>query len=435
MNKQRVFRLLVSVATFSFLAQECNGAAVGKKMDQFVNAYANTGWFMGSVLVAKTGHELLSKGYGYADLEWRIPNLPRTRFQLASVTKQFTAASILLLEDRGKLRTNDPIRKYFPSMPVGWGEITIYHLLTHTSSIPDDAVDYDPSRPDPLLFRDQPIAFHPGEKWAYSNGGYIVLGVLLERISGQRYGDFIRENIFRPLGMNDSGLDSNVAIIPNRASGYWPRLSGPENAERPNLALGFSAGSLYSTTQDLLRWEEGLFGGKLLTRESLTKMTTPFKEDYACGLYVRRTKGRLLIEHDGNNIGFNTHLAYYPDEKLAVVILGNLNTGVTKTMADSLAALAQGNGSVVWAPKKITVPAGMLSRYVGSYSFSNSNLEVRLENGELTGQFTGGVRFPIFPESETRFYTRKSDLALEFTIDGQSVTQHQNERDLKGQRK
>ena len=435
MNKHFVFRLVASMATFTFLSQVCNAEAVGKRLDQFVNSYADAGWFMGAVLVAKPGHVFLSKGYGYANLEWRLPNSPTTRFQLASVTKQFTAASILLLEDRGKLRTDDPIRKYLPFIPANWGEMTIYHLLTHTSGIPDDAVDYDPSRPDPLVFHDQPTGVHPGEKWAYSNTGYIVLGYLIERVSGQAYADFIRESIFRPLAMTDSGLDSNVAVIPRRASGYRPRLSGPENAERPNLALGFSAGSIYSTTQDLLRWENGLFGGKVLTQESLRKMITPFKADYAYGLYVRRVNGRLLIEHDGNNIGFNTHLAYYPEEKLAVVILGNLNTGVTKKMVDSLADLVHGSGSVVWAPKKITVPSGVLSRYVGIYSFSNSTLEVRLENRELTGQFTGGARFPLFPESATRFYTRKSDLAFEFAKDSQTVTQYQNEKKLEGQRK
>jgi hypothetical protein len=144
----------------------------------------------------------------------------------------------------------------------------------------------------------------------------------------------------------------------------------------------------------------------------------------------------LRIEHDGNNIGFNTHLAYYPEDRLAVIILGNLNTAVTKRMADSLAALVDGSGNVVWAPKEIPLPLQILSRYVGIYGFSNSNLEVRLENNQLTAQFTGGTKFPIFPESETRFYTRKSDLAFEFSKsdkdDSPSVTQYQNGNELKG---
>jgi CubicO group peptidase (beta-lactamase class C family) len=438
-QEHRLLTFLVSATITTFLVQPCNAQALSARMDQLVQSYADAGWFMGSVLVSKRGDHLLSKGYGQANLEWTIPNSPTTRFQLASITKQFTAASILLLEERGKLKTADSVRKYLPFAPAAWDGITVYDLLTHTSGISDDAVHYDPSRRNRLILRDEPTQFKPGEKWAYSNQGYIVLGYLLETISGYTYADFVHENIFRPLGMNDSGLDSNVAIIPRRASGYWPRLRGPENAERPNLALGFSAGSVYSTTQDLLRWEEGLFGGKVLTPASLHKMVTPYKADYGCGLYVKEEKGRLRIEHDGNNIGFNTQLTYFPEDKLVVIVLGNLNTGITKTMADSLAALVDGHGDVVWAPKAISLPPEILSRYVGMYGFPTSNLDVRLENNQLVAQFTGGTKFPIFAESATRFYTRKSDLAFEFlktdTGASQSVTQYQNGKPLNGQRK
>lgn len=439
MNKQRLLRFLMSAIVFTFIVQSCNAQALSVRLHQLVNSYVDTGWFMGSILVARDGKVLLNKGYGYANLEWKIPNSSTTRFQLASITKQFTAASILLLEDRGKLKTDDSVRKYIPSAPASWNEITIYNLLTHTSGIVDDAVDYEPGRPDRLVFRDRPTNFKPGERWSYSNVGYIVLGCLLERISGQTYADFVQKNIFRRLAMNDSGLDSNVAIIPRRASGYWPRLNGPENAERPNLALGFSAGSLYSTTQDLLRWEEGLFGGKVLTPASLQKMITPFKGDYACGLYVKRVNARLVIEHDGNNIGFNTHLAYYPEDKLAVIILGNLNNAVTRTITDSLAAVVHGSRSVVWAPKEISLPLEVFARYAGTYNFSKYNLEIRRGSTHLTAQFTSGLEFPIFAESETRFYTRKSDLKFEFSKNDRGefefVTQWQNGKEVKGQRK
>jgi CubicO group peptidase (beta-lactamase class C family) len=169
-----------------------------------------------------------------------------------------------------------------------------------------------------------------------------VLGYLLERIVGQSYESFVQENLFKPLGMNDSGMFSYVTVIARRASGYWPGRNGIENAERPDFRMGFSSGSLYSTTEDLLRWEEGLFGGKLLSATSLHKMITPFKGDYACGLYVRRVNGHLMIEHDGNNIGFNSHMVYYPEQSIAVIVLANLNGTVTSEIARALAALAQG---------------------------------------------------------------------------------------------
>ena len=175
--------------------------------------------FMGSVLVAKDGKVVFSKSYGMADLEWNVPNSPTTRFNIASMTKQFTAASILLLEDRGKLKTDDLVKKYLPDAPSSWDKITIYHLLTHTSGIPDDAAKYEPGTPDKLVFNDRPLSFQPGEQWAYTNLGYIVLGYLLERISGQTYEGFVQENIFRPLG--DERLGNVLLCDCHSATCVW----------------------------------------------------------------------------------------------------------------------------------------------------------------------------------------------------------------------
>jgi CubicO group peptidase (beta-lactamase class C family) len=321
-----------------------------------VQPYVDAQMFMGSVLVAKEGKSVFNRAYGMANLEWSVPNSPATRFNIASLTKQFTAAAILLLEDRGKLKTDDLVKKFLPDAPASWDKITIYHLLTHTAGISDNAAKYIPGTPDKLDFNDQPLNFHPGERWAYSNLGYIVLGYLLERISGQTYLEFVEQNIFRPLGMNDSGMFSFSTVIPRRASGYWPRNNGIENADHFDARLGFSAGSLYSTTEDLLRWENGLFGGRLLSPASLHKMITPFKSDYGCGLYIKRNNGRLMFEHDGNNIGFNSEMAYYPDEKIAVIVLANLNGTVTGEIARALAAVARGETPPIPSiQKKITL--------------------------------------------------------------------------------
>ncbi len=174
-------------------------------------------------------------------------------------------------------------------------------------------------------FRDKPLDFQPGEKWSYSNSGYVLLGYLLEKASGESYEKFVQENIFGPLGMKDSGYDSNSAVIPRRAAGYARSKNGPVNAGFIHMSIPFSAGALYSTTEDLLRWEQGLFGGKVLSAASLTKMTTPFKNDYACGVGVRTVNGHKVIDHGGGIEGFNTFLAYYPEDKLTAVALGNLN--------------------------------------------------------------------------------------------------------------
>jgi len=393
-----------------------SSAQAPDRFQQVVQPYVDAQMFMGSVLVAKNGKAIFSKSYGMADLEWNVPNSSTTRFNIASMTKQFTAASILLLEDRSKLKTDDLVKKYLPDAPASWDKITIYHLLTHTSGIADDAAKYEPGPPEKLLFRDVPLKSQPGEQWAYTNLGYIVLGYLLEKISGQSYEEFVQQNIFKPLGMNDSGLTSFVTVIPRRATGYWPGNNGIENADRPDPRFGFSAGALYSTTEDLLRWEEGLFAGKLLTPASLRKMTTPFKSDYACGLHVNRADGHLRIEHDGNNIGFNSDMAYYPEERVAVIVLANLNGTVTGEMTKALAAVAHGEPPPSPSVHKaIPVPKEVLARYAGTYQFPRYTLEMAPERDHLLVKYDNGGTLAIFPESETKFFSKPWPVEFEFS--------------------
>jgi len=399
------------------LACDSSAQVPGERLGRVVQPYVDAQMFMGSVLVAKDGKILFSKSYGMADLEWNVPNSPATRFNIASMTKQFTAASILLLEDRGKLKTDDLVKKYLLDAPASWDKITIYHLLTHTSGISGDAAKYEPGASDKLVFSDRPLDFQPGEQWAYTNLGYIVLGYLVERISGQTYEDFIRENIFKPLRMNDSGLMSFVTVIPRRASGYWPGNNGLENADRSfDTRLGFSSGSLYSSTEDLLRWEEGLFSGRLLSPGSLRKMITPFKSDYACGLYAKRVNGHFMIEHDGNNIGFNSDMAYYPEDRIAVIVLANLNGTVTSEMTRALAAVAHGEiPPIPSIHKEISLPKEVLAQYAGTYQFQHYSLKMVPEGNHLLVNFDNGGTLPVFPESDTKFFSKPWPIQFEFS--------------------
>jgi len=435
-SNKRFFHGVLLTFVVAVLAHT-SSAQAPDRFRQVVQPYVDAQMFMGSVLVAKNEKVVFSKSYGMADLEWNVPNSPTTRFNIASVTKQFTAASFLLLEDRGKLRTDDFVKKFLPDAPASWDKITIYHLLTHTSGISDDAARYEPGPPEKLLFRDVPLNFQPGQQWAYTNLGYIVLGYLLEKISGQSYEEFVQENIFKPLGMNDSGLVSFGTVIPRRATGYWPGSNGIENAERPDPRIGFSAGALYSTTEDLLRWQEGLLGGRLLTSASLRKMTTPFKGDYACGLYVKRVNGHLMIEHDGNNIGFNADMAYYPEEKISVIVLANLNGTVTGEMTKALAAVAHGEAPPIPAVhKEIPLSKGVLARYAGRYQFPHYSLKMVPEGNHLLVEFENGGTLPVFPESETKFFSKPWPTRFEFSQNGNGeftiLTRHQGEREEKG---
>jgi CubicO group peptidase (beta-lactamase class C family) len=437
---KRAFRRALATIVLAILAHASNAQAPVDRFQQVVQPYVDTQMFMGSVLVAKDGKAVFSKSYGMADLEWSVPNSPTTRFNIASMTKQFTAASILLLEDRGKLKTDDLVKKYLPDAPASWDKITIYHLLTHTSGIADDAAKYEPGTPDKLVFNDKPLNFQPGERWAYTNLGYIVLGYLLERVSGQAYEEFVQENIFKPLGMNDSGLMSFVTIIPRRASGYWPGSNGIENAERPDPRIGFSAGSLYSTTEDLLRWEEGLFGGRLLSPASLRKMTTPFKSDYACGLHVSRVNGRLMLEHDGNNIGFNADMAYYPEERMAVIVLANLNGTVTGEMTKALAAVAHGETPPIPSVhREISLSREVLARYAGTYQFQHYSLKMVPEGNHLLVEFDNGGTLPVFPESATKFFSKPWPEQFEFSKNDKGeftvLTRHRGDKEQNGVKK
>jgi CubicO group peptidase (beta-lactamase class C family) len=395
------------------------------RMEEVVRSYVDAKQFMGSVLVARDGKVILSKGYGSANLEWDVPNSPSAKFRLGSITKQFTAACILLLEDRGKLKVEDPVKKYMPDAPPAWDKITIFHLLTHTSGIPSFTgfPDYASTEafattPEKLVarFRDKPLEFQPGEKWNYSNSGYVLLGYLIEKISQQSYRQFVQENIFNPLGMKDSGYDSNTEIIAHRAAGYEPGAKAPANAGYIDMSIPLSAGGLYSTTEDLLRWEQGLMGGKLLSAASLEKMTTPFKSDYAFGLAVHTANGRKVIEHNGGIEGFNTALAYYPDDKLTVVVLANLSGRAPESIAGNLAALAHGEKVVLPSERKeVTVSPAILEKYVGTYELMpNFDLVMTLEGGQLMTQATGQSKFPLFAESETKFFLKVVDAEVEF---------------------
>jgi CubicO group peptidase (beta-lactamase class C family) len=236
-------------------------------------------------------------------------------------SKQFTAAAVLLLEERGMLQTTDLVKRHLPDAPAAWDGITIHHLLTHTSGIPNvtalpefQSIRTLPTRPDRLVasFRNKPLDFAPGERFNYSNSGYALLAALVERLGGLPFERFVQENIFDRLEMKQTGSDTLTAIIPRRAAGYSPasgaRSGELRNAQYIDMTVPIGGGSLYSTTDDLTRWAHALFGGKLLSAESLQKMTRPEKDNYAYGLRIGNVGERRAYNHPGGIEGFNSAL-------------------------------------------------------------------------------------------------------------------------------
>ena len=439
---------LACIAAATCLGQ--NGANPDvSRMDQVVQSYVTAKQFMGSVLVARGDDVVFSKSYGSADLEWNIANTPATKFRIGSMTKQFTAASILLLEERGKLKVDDPVKKYMPDAPAAWDKITIFNVLTHTAGLPNFTsfpeyakMQAFPNTPEQIVatFRDKPLDFEPGTKFSYSNSGYVLLGYLIEKITGASYDKFLRENIFTPLGMKDSGYDSNSAIIERRASGYAPSPAGPVNAEYVHMSVPHGAGALYSTTQDLLKWQLALYGGKVLKPESLAKMTTPFKDDYAFGLIVRTIDGRKQMWHNGGIQGFNSSMAWYPESKTTVVVLANLNGQAPDQMLPQLAAVAFGKDVQLTSERReINLPREQLTSYVGTYQLAPKvKMTMTLDGDRMMTQLSGQQKLQVFPEADGKFFLKVVDAQLEFVKDPNGkvtdVILHQNGRDQKAPR-
>jgi CubicO group peptidase (beta-lactamase class C family) len=420
------------------------------RFDEVVQAYSRDHHFMGSVLVAKDGAVVFEKSVGWANAEWNVPNSAATKFRLGSITKQFTAAAILLLEEQGKLKLDDPLSKLLPATPASWGSVTVRQLLTHTAGVPSitEAPDYgvwklSPEGPAKSVahLADKPLDFTPGERFHYSNTGYLLLGWMVEQASGQSYEAFLREHLFLPLGMQDSGYDSNAAVIPQRASGYMPGPDGFLNAPYIDMHVPGGAGALYSTTGDLLRWTQGLFGGHVLKPESLEQMTTPVEAGYGFGLFIGTRNGRKVISHGGGIEGFTSHLAYYPEGKVTIAVLANINGQAPEQIAQNLAAVEFGEAvKLATEHKVISVPRAALERFAGIYDLSPTfMLTITLAGDQLTCQATGQSAFPIFPEAETKFFVKAVDAQIEFFTDaGGAVTHlvlHQNGRDNRAVRR
>lgn len=317
--------------------------------------------FSGSVLIALGGKVLVSRGYGMANLEEGVPNSSRTKFRIASLTKQFTAASILLLQERGKLKVHDGICKYISKCPDSWRQITIHQLLTHSSGIPDYWLEIPelrpPARPMSVIQTIEIMARQPlvdRGKFHYSNSGYYILGHIIEEVSGESYEEFVRENIFVPLGMSNTGLDDLSAVLPHRAVGYVRTRDRFLNALYKHTPPPYADAGLYSTVEDLLLWDQALYSHRLLSEESLKEMFFPyialsmtepwgtFKGSYGYGWILTSQFKHTAEVHGGISDGFTTFIMRFPENRTTVIFLGNLDIAPMETIARDLTAIAFG---------------------------------------------------------------------------------------------
>jgi CubicO group peptidase (beta-lactamase class C family) len=386
----------------------------GKAMDTMAASLAAQDRFSGTILVAKDGQPIYRRAFGQANREWGVANTPDTEFRLGSITKQFTAAAILQLAEQGKLSLDDPISKYYAAAPPAWAPITIKHLLTHSSGIPSytalpgffsGAMSRTDMKPEEIvaLTKDKPLEFTPGARFNYDNTGYVLLGVVIEKVSGQSYAKYLQDHIFGPLGLKHTGYDVSEEILPKRAAGYDKRAGKVTNAPYLAMSLPYAAGSLYSTVDDLLAWDVALRGGKVISPASVTAMFTDYGFKYGYGQFLETREGKRYWQHAGGINGFTTMLARYPDQGLTLVVLTNLTTSDPGHVADTLA-------DVYFHPEHAAGPAGPptaaeLGSYVGRYKYTDAlTLDVTREGTRLFAQSTGAAKTEFFREFGRNFF-------------------------------
>ena len=331
--------LLVACLTICFLtnissAQQDRATAI--KIDRVVNDQMLANKIPGlSLAVLRKGKIVLLKSYGLANVEHQVPVKPETIFQSGSIGKQFTAAAVMILVQDKKLSLDDRVSKYIPDLPATWKNITIWHLLTHTSGLGDYPPEIDLKRDyteDEFLaaFKKAPLDFEPGTSWNYSNVGYVTLGILIGKITGQFYGDFVKERLFQSLDMTTARIISEADIVPNRAAGYRLVKGELKNQEWVSPSTNSTAdGSYYISILDLAKWDAALYTDKVLTQSSREKIWTPAKlrdgttKDYGFGWHLGNYHGRRLAFHGGAWQGFKTFIIRFLDTELTIIFLAN----------------------------------------------------------------------------------------------------------------
>ncbi|MEM1180621.1 MAG: serine hydrolase [Acidobacteriota bacterium] len=393
-----------------------------------------------TALVVKEGEVLYRGARGMADLEMGVELDPGHVFRLGSITKQFTGAAIMILAEDGELSVDDPITKFLPDYPTHGHTITVEHLLVHTSGVASytgipgymasGKIRRDLSTEELVdVFDDIEMDFAPGDAWNYSNSGYVLLGAIVEAVSGESYADFVQKRIFEPLGMKDSHYGGHQ-LIPRRVEGYDGGPGDYRNAPYLSMTQPHAAGSLLSTVDDLARWQQAFWGGEVMSMESVARMTKRYalndgeEFDYGYGYQVGDLRGERMVHHGGGIFGFSTHALWLPEREIFVAVLSNSPGNPTGPgdVSRRLAALAMEKPFP--GQSKIEVDAETLRDYVGVYVISDDQVRaVSVEGGRIFTQRNGGERFEVFPFAKDRFFYANSLSYLEFERDaGGAVT-------------
>jgi CubicO group peptidase (beta-lactamase class C family) len=411
-------RILLIILSFSTAISIYSQQTTGEKLDALIEGYTETGKFNGSVLVASNDQILLEKGYGYKNFNESILNDSSTVYQIASVTKQFTSAVILKLVELNKLSLSDKLNKFYPDFPKGV-DISIENLLTHTSGIFDwtKSINFSPKNEQTLLgfLKTKALDFSPGTNWSYSNSNYSLLGYIIQKVTGVTYEDAVRKYIFIPLQMTHSGFDFKNFVSKDKATGYSvfsdsSRIEG----KLYDPAGPFAAGEIYSTVGDLYKWHRGLQSYKIISRASLERAYTPFKDHYGYGWIIDSLFNRRITSHSGDISGFSSNLARITEDNVFIILLNNKErSGLEAITRNILAILYDQPYSIPVKRHPVKLDEEILKKYIGGYEVSSPHGpiqgEVTFEKGKLMVQAQGGPKLELIAENKDHFFDSYDD--------------------------
>jgi CubicO group peptidase (beta-lactamase class C family) len=420
---KKIFIIAIAVC----LVQSTFGQDATAKIDTLINAYAKLHEFNGSVLVAKSGTIILNKGYGYRDAANKVLNNEHTIFQLGSITKQFTSAIILKLQEEKKLSISDKISKYFPEYPRG-DTITIQELLTHTSGIYNYTNDQNfmaneitkpASRAKMMaLFENKPLDFSPGSSWSYSNSGYSLLGYIIEEVTNKPYMEAVRRYVFTPLHMTHSGFDFTHLESNDKAIGYF-KLNDKDTMLAPivDSTVSFSAGAMYSTTGDLFLWHKALEHNVVLSKAQQETAYIPVRNNYGYGWGIDSIEGKRRVGHGGGIPGFITNISRVPEDDVCIILLSNASNQKISDITQSIYAILYNKPYELPRERKIIMlPEETLKQYEGEYEIKPGFTVVMTEkDGEITATPTGQSTKTLHAEREDFFFEEEEDVQVEFT--------------------
>jgi CubicO group peptidase (beta-lactamase class C family) len=393
------------------------------KIDQLIMAYQKLGKFTGTALVARKGQIILGKGYGYRDEQIKKPNDAGTIFQIASVTKTFTAAMVLKLAELNRLSLSDKLSKWYPAFPNS-DKITIENLLSHTSGIfdhtrKDTAIRLNTPEKMMTFLAKKPLDFEPGADWRYSNSGYSILGFIIGKVSGMTYEQAIRHYIFNPLHITQSGFDFEHLQSPQKAKGYSFNDTGKTIASFSDSSIVFAAGAIYSTVGDLYKWHQGLERNSIVSSALMNKAYIPLQKNYGYGWIIDSAASHKMVYHTGNIAGFSSILLRIPGDDICVVLLNNQD-GILEPVARKIVDILYNRPYAVPGKKiAISLPDSILSHHTGTYDIADIHLtlKVSLENHQLVAHAVNGPTFPLTPEKQNQFYINEGEAVIKFVVD------------------